>query len=113
LIAPRPSFSARHLASWAALCPGHHQSAGRQKSGRTRKGNRWLRATLVQAAVGAIGTRDCALAARYRRLVRHTGHNKAVGCCTRPLLDQKLQSARTPLRGGITGKQLPVEREAG
>src|SRR5207245_2266702 len=69
--------SDRHLASWAALCPGHHESAGRQKSGRTRKGNRWLRAALVQAALGAIGTRDCALAARYRRLVRHTGHNKA------------------------------------
>jgi transposase len=76
----------RHLASWAALCPGHHESAGRQKSGRTRKGNRWLRAALVQAALGAIGTRDCALAARYRRLVRHTGHNKAVVAVAHALL---------------------------
>jgi len=78
--------SARHLASWAALCPGHHESAGRQKSGRTRKGNRWLRAALVQAALGAIGTRDCALGARYRRLVRHTGHNKAVVAVAHALL---------------------------
>ena len=78
--------SDRHLASWAALCPGHHESAGRQKSGRTRKGNRWLRAALVQAALGAIGTRDCALAARYRRLVRHTGHNKAVVAVAHALL---------------------------
>jgi len=76
----------RHLASGAALCPGHHESAGRQKSGRTRKGNRWLRAALVQAALGAIGTRDCALAARYRRLVRHTGHNKAVVAVAHALL---------------------------
>src|SRR5207245_10447417 len=57
-----------------------------QDTGHTLTGNRCLRADLVQAARGAIGTRDCALAARYRRLVRHTGHNKAVVAVAHALL---------------------------
>jgi transposase len=43
---PSPS----HLASWAALCPGNHERAGKRRSGKTREGNRWLRRTLCQAA---------------------------------------------------------------
>jgi transposase len=70
--------SDRHLASWAGLCPGSHESAGKHKSGTTRKGNRWLRIALIEAALGAIRTKDSALAARYRRVMRHRGHNKAV-----------------------------------
>jgi transposase len=70
--------SDRHLASWAGMCPGNHESAGKQKSGKTRKGNRWLRMALIEAALGAIRTKDSALAARYRRVMRHRGHKKAV-----------------------------------
>jgi transposase len=70
--------SDRHLASWAGMCPGNHESAGKHKSGKTRKGNRWLRMALIEAALGAIRTRDSALAARYRRVMRHRGHKKAV-----------------------------------
>jgi transposase len=70
--------SDRHLASWAALCPGNNESAGKHKSGKTRKGNRWLRMALIEAARGAINTQDSALRARYRRVMRHRGHNKAV-----------------------------------
>ena len=70
--------SDRHLASWAALCPGNNESAGKHKSGKTRKGNRWLRTALVEAARGAVNTQDSALRARYRRVTRHRGHNKAV-----------------------------------
>jgi transposase len=71
--------TAGHLASWAGLCPGNNESAGKHKSGRTRKGNRWLRSVLIQAAL-ATGTRSTkgALAARYRRVMRHRGHKKAV-----------------------------------
>jgi transposase len=58
----------RHVASWAGMCPGHHESAGTRQSGKTRKGNRWLRGALVQAALAAIRTRDGALASRDRRL---------------------------------------------
>jgi transposase len=67
-----------HLASWAGMCPGNHESAGKHKSGQTRKGNRWLRMALIEAALAAIRTKDSALAARYRRLMRHRGHKKAV-----------------------------------
>jgi transposase len=71
--------TAAHLASWAGLCPGNNESAGKHKSGKTRKGNRWLRGALIQAALAA-GTRSKtgALAARYRRVMRHRGHQKAV-----------------------------------
>ncbi len=67
-----------HLASWAGLCPGQNESAGKHRSGRTRKGNRWLRAALVEAALAATRKKHSALAARYRRLVRPRGHKKAV-----------------------------------
>jgi len=70
--------TARHVASWAGLCPGTHESAGKHRAVRTRKGNRWLRAALIEAALAAINVRDSALAARYRRLVRHRGHKKAI-----------------------------------
>lgn len=78
--------SARHLASWAGLCPGNNESAGKHRSGRTRKGNRWLRAALVEAALAAIRTSNCALAARYRRIMRHRGHRKAVIAVAHSLL---------------------------
>lgn len=70
--------SDRHLASRAALCPGNNESAGKHRSGKTRKGNRWLRTALIEAALAATRTKHGAFAARYRRLVRHRGHKKAV-----------------------------------
>jgi transposase len=69
--------TAGHLASWAGLCPGHHESAGKRRSGKPRKGNRWLRAILVEAAWATTRT-TTALAARYRRLMHRCGHKKAV-----------------------------------
>jgi transposase len=60
--------SAAHLASWAGLCPGNNQSAGKHHSGRTRKGSKWLRAVLVESAHAAAPTKDTYLAAQYRRL---------------------------------------------
>jgi transposase len=70
--------SEHHLASWAAICPGNHESAGKHRSGRTRRGNRWLRTALVEAAWAGIRVEGSALGARYRRLMRHRGHKKAV-----------------------------------
>ena len=55
--------TAQHLASWAALCPGNHESAGKRKSGKTREGNKWLRRSLCQAAWAATRTKDCYLSA--------------------------------------------------
>jgi transposase len=69
--------SDRHAASWAGLCPGNNRSAGKHKSTKTRKGNRWLRAALTESALAASRT-NTAFAARYRRVLRHRGHRKAV-----------------------------------
>ncbi len=69
--------SAKHLASWAGLCPGNHESAGKRKSGKTRKGSRWLREALVEAARAAARTRTTYLAAQYHRLAARRGGNKA------------------------------------
>ena len=71
--------SAGHLASWAGMCPSNNESAGKHRSGKTRKGNRWLRGALTEPALAA-GPRTAkgALAARYRRVMRHRGHKKAV-----------------------------------
>jgi transposase len=70
---------ARHLASWAGLCPGNNESAGKRLSGRTRKGSPWLRSALVEAAHAAIHAKDCYLAAQYQRLVlRHGGKQATI-----------------------------------
>jgi len=69
--------SARHLASWAGMCPGNHESAGKRLSGRTRKGSPWLRTALVEAAHAAIHTKECYLSAQYHRLVVRRGGKKA------------------------------------
>ncbi|MGQ0736343.1 MAG: IS110 family transposase [Acidobacteriota bacterium] len=66
--------SDRHLASWAGICPGNNESAGKHKAGTTRKGNRWLRAMLVESALAAIRKLDAPFGARYRRVMRHRGH---------------------------------------
>ncbi len=69
--------SAGHLASWAGMCPGNNESAGKRHSGKTRKGDPWLRAALVEAAKAAGRTKDTYLSAQYHRLVRRRGKKKA------------------------------------
>jgi transposase len=69
--------SAAHLASWAGMAPGNHESAGKRKSGKTRKGSRWLRATLVVAAQAAGRTKATALGARFRSLAARRGRKRA------------------------------------
>ena len=69
--------TARHLASWAGLCPGNNESAGKRKSGRTRKGNPWLRTALVEVAQAAGRARQTYLGAHYRRLAARRGKKKA------------------------------------
>jgi len=69
--------TANHLASWAGMCPGHNESAGKKRSGKTRKGSPWLRAALVQAAHAAAHSKQSYLAAQYRRLTARRGTKKA------------------------------------
>jgi transposase len=69
--------SAQHLASWAGVCPGNHESAGKRLSGKARKGNPWLRRLLVQAAYAAGRSKNTYLAAQYHRIASRRGVKKA------------------------------------
>ena len=86
----------RHLASWAGLCHGHHESAGKQKSGKMRKGNAWLRGALIEAALGATRAKKSALAARYRRVMRHRGTQESRRRRRACLARDRLSSACPP-----------------
>jgi transposase len=68
---------ARHLASWAGLCPGNQESAGQRFRGRTRKGDRYLRRLLVPNAWAVAHRKDCALTALFYRVAAHQGMKKA------------------------------------
>jgi transposase len=70
--------SAQHLASWAGICPGNHESAGKRLSGKPRKGSAWLRRSLCQAAWAASHTKETYLAARFRRLATRKGKKRAI-----------------------------------
>jgi len=70
--------TAKHLASWAGVCPGQRESAGKRKSAKTRKGSPWLRATLIESARAASRSRGTYLGERYRRLARRRGDKKAI-----------------------------------
>ncbi len=65
------------LASWAGMCPGNHESGGKRKSGRARKGSKWLAANLAQAAEAAGRSKGTYLGAQFQRLRGRIGHPKA------------------------------------
>jgi len=70
--------TAGRLASWAGMCPGNHESAGKRKTGKTRKGSKWLRRALVQAAQAAARKKGCYPSLQYRRLIVRGGPKKAL-----------------------------------
>lgn len=78
---------AGHLASWAGMCPGHDESAGKRRSGRTRKGSPWLRAALTEAAYAAGRSKDPYLSGRYGRLAARRGRKKAAVAVGRSILE--------------------------
>jgi transposase len=75
-----------HLASWAGICPGHHESAGRRRSGRTRPGPRWLTEALTEAAEAAARTKGTYLAAHHAQLRGRRGEAKAIGATRHDIL---------------------------
>jgi len=72
-----PFEEAAHLASWTGMCPGNNESAGKRFSGKTRKGSKWLRRALIEAAHGAARTKDKYFQAQYRRLAARRGKQRA------------------------------------
>ena len=68
----------RHAASWVSICPGNDESAGKRRSGRTRRGNPHLRAALVESANAAARSKNTYLRAQYEQVKRRRGHKKAI-----------------------------------
>jgi transposase len=75
-----------HFASWAGACPGHHESAGRRRSGRTRPGPRWLTDQLTECARAAVRTKGTYLAAHFAQLRGRRGEPKAIGAIRHDIL---------------------------
>ncbi len=88
--------SAQHLASWAGLCPGNHRSAGKQKTGKTTKGSRWLRQGLLQGAWAAAHTKGSYLGAQYRRLAQRRGKKRALVAVAHSILLIAYELLRNP-----------------
>ncbi len=78
--------SAAHLCKWAGVCPGNHESAGKQYSGKTPPANRWLRSILVQMANAAVRCKASYFATVYRRLAPRRGHKRAIVAVAHRLL---------------------------
>jgi transposase len=89
--------SHKHLCSWAGLCPGDHESGGKRKSGKTRHGNRYLRAALVQSAQAAGRSKKTYPGARFQRLARRKGKQRAAVAVAHDLLE----AAYFILRDGV------------
>jgi len=70
--------TAQQLASWAAICPGNHESAGKRKSGKTRDGNKWVRRTLCQAAWAVSRKKNCYLSSQFKRIATRRGPKRAL-----------------------------------
>jgi transposase len=79
--------TAKHLASWAGLCPANHQSAGKRRPGPSRHGSKWLDWALGEAAMSVIRSRDTYLAAQYARLKPRRGHAKALGAVKHSMIN--------------------------
>jgi transposase len=79
--------SPAHLASWAGLCPGNHESAGKRRKVATTPGNRWLRHILIESARAAARAKGSYFGAQYRQIARRRGPNKAAVAVAHSLLD--------------------------
>lgn len=78
--------TSRHLASWAGLCPGNNESAGKRRSGKSHRGNRWIRGLMTEIAWAASRTKESYSSAQYRRLTGHRGKKRALVAVANSLL---------------------------
>ncbi len=87
--------NAAQLASWCKVCPGNNESAGKQYSGRTGRGNPWLRTGLVQMAHAAVRVKNSYLGALYRNLVGRLGPKKAIMAIAPPIASEPVSPMKT------------------
>jgi hypothetical protein len=106
--------SAKHIVSWAKICPGNHRSAGKRRSGATGKGNGWLQTALVEAAWGAANQKGTYYHALYHRLAARRGPKRAIVAVAHALLT----AIYYMLRDGVAHRDLGpdhfdrIDREA-
>ncbi|MCC2671756.1 MAG: transposase, partial [Armatimonadetes bacterium] len=103
--------TAGHLASWAGMCPGLNESAGKKRSGKTRKGSRWLRSTLVEAARGGARTRGSYTQAQYGRLAARRGSRRAAVAVGHTILTAAYYILRDEVEYHDLGGQYFEERD--
>jgi len=94
-----------HLSSWAAICPGQNESAGKRRSGKMRHGNHYLRTALIESGLAASRANGTALQARYLRVKRHRGHKKAVVAVGHHILE----IAFFVMRDGVSYQELGAD----
>jgi transposase len=104
--------TAAQAASWSGICPGNDESAGKRRSGRTRKGNAWLRSTLVESARAAVRTRRCYLSAQYHALARRRGDKKAVVAVAHSILVAATTSCATASSTATWGQTTSTDSTA-
>ncbi len=97
--------SSADAAAWAGICPGNHESAGKRRHARTRKGDRWLRSTLVECARAATRKRGCYLGAQYGRLAKRRGDKKAIVAVAHSIL----VAAYHILRDGVDYREVGAQ----
>jgi transposase len=97
--------TAGHLCSWSGMCPGQNESAGKRRSGKTRKANKYLRTALVESGLAASRANRTALQARYLRVKRNRGHKKAVVATGH----QILEIAYYVMHDGVTYRELGAD----
>lgn len=95
----------QHASSWVGICPGNNESAGKHKSGKTRKGNRWLRSLLVECAWAAARTKDCYFNTQFRQIARRRGAKKAAVAVGHSLL----VAAYHIIRDGVEYRELGAD----
>src|SRR5262249_32511345 len=96
-----PFSSCHHLASWAGVCPGNNSSAGKQKSGKTRKGNRWLKATVAQTALAGAVKNNSPFQFRYQRVKARRGAKRAANA----IAPAQIMALYWVLRNGVPYQQ--------
>lgn len=78
--------SSRHLASWAGLCPGNNESAGKRRSGKSHRGNRWIKGVMTEIAWASTRAKNSYSRTQYRKLAAHRGKKRALVAVANSLL---------------------------